>query len=142
ERRNDEAARMLSRVSDFLRLTLSAPVRDEVALADEIDYVRQYLDIERVRVGDRLRMEVDVAADTWEAAVPSFVLQPLIENAVRHAIAPREAGGTIVIEAKRAGDTLRIAIIDDGPGVLADSRTNGNGSGGGRIGLANTRDRL
>jgi signal transduction histidine kinase len=140
ERRNDEAARMLSRVSDFLRLTLTTPVRDEVALADEIDYVRQYLDIERVRFGDRLRMEVDVAADTWEAAVPSFVLQPLIENAIRHAIAPREAGGTIVIEAKRAGDTLRIAIIDDGPGVHTDSRTNGNGSG--RIGLANTRDRL
>lgn len=138
ERRNDEAARMLSRVSDFLRLTLNTPVRDEVALADEIDYVRQYLDIERVRFGDRLRTEVDVAADAWEAAVPSFVLQPLIENAVRHAIAPREGGGTIVIKAKRAGDVLRIAIIDDGPGVREESRSNGNG----RIGLANTRDRL
>jgi LytS/YehU family sensor histidine kinase len=138
EGRNDEAARMVSRVSDFLRLTLTAPVRDEVALADEIDYVRQYLDIERVRFGDRLRMEVDVAADAWEAAVPSFVLQPLIENAVRHAIAAREAGGTIVIEAKRAGALLRVAIIDDGPGVREESRSNGNG----RIGLANTRDRL
>src|SRR4030095_4736122 len=93
ERKNDEAARMLSRVSDFLRLTLTAPVRDEVTLADELDYVKQYLEIEQVRFGDRLRMEVDVAADVWEAAVPSFVLQPLIENAVRHAIAPREAGG-------------------------------------------------
>lgn len=138
ERRNDEAARMLSRVSDFLRLTLTAPVRDEVALADEIDYVRQYLDIERVRFGDRLRTEVDVASDAWEAAVPSFVLQPLIENAVRHAIAPRETGGTIVIEAKRNGEVLRIDIVDDGPGVREESRTNGNG----RIGLANTRDRL
>lgn len=138
ERRNDEAARMLARVSDFLRLTLTAPVRDEVPLADEIDYVRQYLDIERVRFGDRLRMEVDVAADAWEAAVPSFVLQPLIENAVRYAIAAREAGGTIVIEAKRAGPVLRVAIIDDGPGVREESRSNSNG----RIGLANTRDRL
>jgi signal transduction histidine kinase len=138
ERRNDEAARMLSRVGDFLRLTLTAPVRDEVALADEIDYVRQYLDIERVRFGDRLRTEVDVAPDAWEAAVPSFVLQPLIENAVRHAIAPREAGGTIVIEAKRAGDVLRVAIIDDGPGVREESRANGNS----RIGLTNTRERL
>jgi hypothetical protein len=140
ERRNDEAARMLSRVSDFLRLTLTTPVRDEVALADEVDYVRQYLEIERVRFGDRLRIEVDVASDAWEAAVPSFVLQPLIENAVRHAIAPRESGGTIVIEATRAGDALRIAIIDDGPGMRDDG--NGSRNGAGRIGLANTRERL
>ena len=66
ERRNDEASRMLARVSDFLRLTLTAPVRDEVALADEIDYVRQYLEIERVRFGERLRTEFDVAPDAWE----------------------------------------------------------------------------
>ena len=138
ERRNDEASRMLARVSDFLRLTLTAPVRDEVALADEIDYVRQYLEIERVRFGDRLRTELDVAPDVWEAAVPAFVLQPLIENAVRHAIAPRETGGAITLEARRSGDTLRVSIIDDGPGVRDDPR--GNGSG--RIGLANTRDRL
>jgi two-component system, LytTR family, sensor kinase len=140
ERRNDEAARMLSRVSDFLRLTLTTPVRDEVALADEVDYVRQYLEIERVRFGNRLRTEIDVATDAWEAAVPAFVLQPLIENAVRHAIAPREAGGTIVIEAERAGEMLRIAIVDDGPGVREES--NGAGNSSGRIGLANTRDRL
>jgi LytS/YehU family sensor histidine kinase len=138
ERRNDEASRMLSRVSDFLRLTLTSPVRDEVALADEIDYVRQYLDIERVRFGDRLRTEIDVAPDAWEASVPAFVLQPLIENAVRYAIAPRESGGSIVMEARRSGDMLRVSIIDDGPGVRDDAR----GNGVGRIGLANTRDRL
>jgi LytS/YehU family sensor histidine kinase len=125
-------------VSDFLRLTLTAPVRDEVPLADEIDYVKQYLEIERVRFGDRLRVEFDVATDAWEAVVPSFVLQPIIENAVRHAIAPREAGGTIVIEAQRVGDLLRVAIVDDGPGVSGEMRANGNG----RIGLANTRNRL
>jgi LytS/YehU family sensor histidine kinase len=138
ERRNDEAARMLSRVSDFLRLTLTAPVRDEIALADEIDYVRQYLDIEQVRFGDRLRTEIDVTPDAWEAAVPAFVLQPLIENAVRHAIAPRESGGAITIEAQRAGGVLRVVIVDDGPGVRDDGRANGPG----RIGLTNTRDRL
>jgi LytS/YehU family sensor histidine kinase len=138
ERRNDEAARMLSRVSDFLRLTLTAPVRDEIALADEIDYVRQYLDIEQVRFGDRLRTEIDVTPDAWEAAVPAFVLQPLIENAVRHAIAPRESGGAITIEAQRAGGVLRVVIVDDGPGVRDDGRANGSG----RIGLTNTRDRL
>jgi len=138
ERRNDEAARMLSRVSDFLRLTLTAPARDEVALADEIDYIRQYLDIERVRFGDRLRVEIDIASDAWEAVVPPFVLQPLIENAVRHAIAPRESGGAITIEGARSGDVLRVSIVDDGPGVAEGSQSNGNG----RIGLTNTRDRL
>jgi signal transduction histidine kinase len=138
ERRNDEASRMLSRVSDFLRLTLTAPVRDEVALADEIDYVRQYLDIERVRFGDRLRTEIDIAPDVWEAAVPAFVLQPLIENAVRYAVAPRESGGAICVEAQRSGDTLRVSIVDDGPGIRQDAR----GNGAGRIGLANARDRL
>ncbi len=142
ERRNDEASRMLSRVSDFLRLTLTAPVRDEVALADEIDYVRQYLEIERVRFGDRLRMEVDVAPEAWEAAVPAFVLQPLIENAVRHAIAPRERGGAIAIEAERSGELLRVSIVDDGPGVRENALGSGNGNGNARIGLANTRERL
>jgi signal transduction histidine kinase len=138
ERRNDEASRMLSRVSDFLRLTLTAPVRDEVALAEELDYVRQYLEIERVRFGDRLRMEVEVSPDAWEAAVPAFVLQPLIENAVRHAIAPRETGGAIAIQAERSGELLRVSVVDDGPGVSGGP----NGNGSGRIGLANTRDRL
>jgi LytS/YehU family sensor histidine kinase len=138
EHRNTEAARMLSRVSDFLRLTLAAPARDEVALADEIDYVRRYLEIERVRFGDRLRVEIDVGPDAWEAEVPVFVLQPLIENAVRYAIAPRESGGSITVEAVRVEDRVRISVVDDGPGV-------GNGmagNGAGRIGLANTRDRL
>jgi signal transduction histidine kinase len=138
ERRNDEASRMLSRVSDFLRLTLTAPVRDEVALADEVDYVRRYLDIERVRFGERLRTEIDIASDVWEASVPAFVLQPLIENAVRYAVAPRESGGSIVVEARRSGDLLRVSIVDDGPGIRDDAR----GNGAGRIGLANTRDRL
>ena len=142
ERRNDEAARMLSRVSDFLRLTLTAPMRDEIALAEEIDYVRQYLEIERVRFGDRLRVEIDVDADAWEAAVPVFVLQPLIENAVRHAIAPRETGGSITVEASRADDRVRIAVVDDGPGLDLASNGNGAGGGAGRIGLSNTRDRL
>jgi len=87
---------------------------------------------------DRLRVEIDIASDVWEAAVPPFVLQPLIENAVRHAIAPRESGGAITIEGGRSGDTLRVSIVDDGPGVAEGSRSNGNG----RIGLANTRDRL
>jgi two-component system, LytTR family, sensor kinase len=138
ERRNDEASRMLARVSDFLRLTLTTPVRDEVPLAEEIDYVRRYLDIERVRFDDRLRSEIDVAVDAWEALVPAFALQPLIENAVRYAVAPRESGGSIVVEAERSGDLLRVSVIDDGPGI----RESVNGNGAAKIGLANTRERL
>ena len=138
ERRNDEATRMLARVSDFLRLTLTAPVKDEIALADEIDYVRRYLDIERVRFADRLRTEIDVTPEVWEASVPAFVLQPLIENAVRYAIAPRESGGAIVIEAQRSGDLLCVSVVDDGPGM----HEAGGRNGAAQIGLANTRDRL
>jgi two-component system LytT family sensor kinase len=137
ERRNDEASRMLARVSDFLRLTLTAPVRDEVPLAEEIDYIRRYLDIERVRFDERLRTEIDVAVEAWEALVPAFVLQPLIENAVRYAVAPRESGGSIVVEAERSGDLLRVSVVDDGPGV--HETVGGNGA---KIGLANTRERL
>jgi sensor histidine kinase YesM len=107
-----------------------------------MDYVRRYLDIEQVRFGDRLRTEIDVASDVWEAAVPAFVLQPLIENAVRHAIAPRESGGSITIEARRTGDALTLTIVDDGPGIRDQPSHDGNGNGNGRIGLANTRDRL
>jgi sensor histidine kinase YesM len=103
-----------------------------------VDYVRQYLDIERVRFGERLRTEVDVAADAWEASVPAFVLQPLIENAVRYAVAARESGGSIAVEARRSGGSLRVSVVDDGPGVRDDA----HGNGVAKIGLANTRDRL
>jgi len=129
---------MTGQLAALLRSALDSTATPLVPLEQELKVVRAYLDIERVRFGDRLRVEIDIASDAWEAVVPPFVLQPLIENAVRHAIAPRESGGAITIEGARSGDVLRVSIVDDGPGVAEGSQSNGNG----RIGLTNTRDRL
>ncbi len=135
ERHTADATRMIARLSDFLRLTLEERAGDEVPLAEELEFVQRYLDIEQVRFGERLRLEVSVAPDALDAIVPVLLLQPLVENAVKHGIATREDGGRIEIRAERRAATLRITISDDGPGP------GGAGPGPG-IGLANTRERL
>jgi two-component system, LytTR family, sensor kinase len=137
DKRNDDASRMISRLSDFLRLTLSGPVVDEVSVTEEIDFVRRYLDIEQVRFGDRLTVQIDVASDAWAARLPYLILQPVVENAIRHGVAPREGGGRVRIAVTRDGARLRIVVADDGAPWSADSSR-----GGERIGLANTRERL
>jgi two-component system, LytTR family, sensor kinase len=135
ERQTSEATRMIARLSDFLRLTLNERTGDEVPLAEELDFVQRYLDIEQVRFGERLRLDVAVGSDAHDAMVPVLLLQPLVENAVKHGVAAREEGGRIAVRAERDGATLRIVVSDDGPGPGAP--------GGGRgIGLANTRERL
>lgn len=129
------ASRMISRLSDFLRHTLASPASDEVSLTEEIDFVRRYLEIEQARFEERLAVKIDVAADVWTARVPYLILQPLVENAVRHGIATREEGGALCVEARRNGTGLVLEVQDDGPGYTAQ----GNGE---RIGLTNTRERL
>jgi two-component system LytT family sensor kinase len=153
EQRTSEAGRMIARLSDFLRLTLERPDADEVPLDDEIEHVRRYLEIEQVRFGDRLAVEIDVAADSRAARVPALVLQPLVENAIRHAISMREDGGRVRIEARRVttseGVRLHLSVTDDGPGVAVGALTGARVAenahpphGNGGIGLANTRERL
>ncbi|MEZ4585526.1 MAG: histidine kinase [Gemmatimonadales bacterium] len=140
EGRSDEASKMLSRLSDFLRLVLAAPDADTVTLAEEIDFAERYLAIERVRFGDRLGVRVEVAEETLGVPVPSLLLQPIVENAVRHGIAPRERGGAVEIVATRTGGELVLVISDRGRGAA-----NGGPapeSNGERIGLANLRERL
>ena len=139
DRRNDEAGRMLARLGDLLRATLDRAEGDAVSLADEIELVRRYLDIEQIRLGDRLTVDVDISAESWSARVPSLILQPLVENAIRHGIAPREQGGRITITAEREKDRLVLAVTDDGPG-LRSREPRIDTSGG--IGLTNTRERL
>lgn len=136
EVRTTEAARMISRLSDFLRLTLSGDGEAEIPLADEIHFIRQYLEIERVRFGDRLAVSIDVGAELESMRVPALILLPIVENAVRHAVEHNERGGCISIHARRTGDRLRLMVSDDGPG---DSAAPIAGTG---IGLANTRARL
>ena len=137
EQRHAEASRMISRLSDFLRLTLSAPVVDEVTLAEEMNFVDRYLEIEQVRFGDRLQVQTAVVPEAWNARVPHLVLQPIIENAIRHGIAPREAGGTVRIEAARVEGQLRISVTNDGPPAATGFAVPAE-----KIGLSNIRERL
>ena len=133
--RKDEAATMIARLADLLRGTLDRPSGDDVSLATEIDLARRYLDVEQARFGDRLRVEMSVAGDAMRARVPALILQPLVENAVKHAVSVRESGGCVAISARRDDGVLRLTVEDDGPGL---SVTGENGG----VGLRNTRERL
>jgi two-component system LytT family sensor kinase len=133
EGKSAQAASMISRLGGLLRSTLEQSA-DEVSLGAELELVRQYVDIEQARFGDRLGFEVFIEPDAWNGRVPVMVLQLLVENAVRHAIAPREHGGSILVGANRVGEELELFVEDDGPGLAAS-----NGAG---IGLTNVRQRL
>ena len=128
------AERMISRLGDLLRITLGGHRTDEVPLRQELDFVDRYLEIEQTRFGDRLRVERRVEPAALDALVPHLVLQPLVENALRHGVAPRRAGATVEIRAARQGGLLTLEVRDDGAGAPA-----GMADG---VGLANTRARL
>jgi LytS/YehU family sensor histidine kinase len=130
---------MIARLGDFLRLTLEHSEQEFVSLKEEIDFARCYLEIEGVRFSDRLRIEFDVAAESLTALVPHLILQPLVENAIQYAIAPRAAGGSIKISAKRRGEAIRIEIGDSGDGIADKPDVSNNGKG---VGLPNVRERL
>ena len=131
-----QAERMVSRLSELLRQSLRGDSDQEVPLEREMQIVRHYVEIQQARFADRLRVTFRIAPETQRALVPNFLLQPLIENAIRHGIAPRAAGGEITIESRREGDSLRLTISDDGLGAATQAE---KGEG---IGLANTRARL
>ncbi len=136
-----EAARkMITRLGDFLRLTLENSGSQEVTLQQEMEFLSCYLEIERIRFQDRLVTHMDVAQQTLDAKVPNLILQPIVENAIRHGIAPRSTPGLIEIEAKQRNGTLRIQVRDNGPG-LSEHRTSENLFKKG-LGLANTETRL
>jgi two-component system LytT family sensor kinase len=111
------ATRIVEQLSDVLRRTLNRNRANEVALEEELDLVRQYLSIEQARFSDRLRPEFDIDAAALPAAVPSFSVQHLVENAVRHGIARRSDSGRVTVTARRDRDTLELAVSDDGPGI-------------------------
>ncbi|MGH9881395.1 MAG: sensor histidine kinase [Pyrinomonadaceae bacterium] len=140
--RNDtEAARrMITRLGDFLRLTLENSGAQEVTLKQEMEFLRCYLEIERIRFRDRLVTRMDVAPQVLDAKVPNLILQPIVENAIRHGITPRSTPGLIEIEAKPQNGALRIQIRDNGPG-LPEHRSSDTLFRKG-LGLANTETRL
>ncbi len=135
--RDVEAAdHMVSRLSDLLRAALENSERQEVPLRQELQWLELYLDIERTRFGERLSVTMDIAPDTLDARVPNLILQPLVENAIRHGIEPRARPGRIELRAQRQGGALALGISDNGPG-LRDNRPHREG-----VGLSNTRARL
>jgi signal transduction histidine kinase len=129
---------MLARLSDLLRLTLDRLGTQQVTLEEELDFLRKYLEIEQTRFGDRLQVHMDIEAGTLDAALPNLLLQPLVENALRHGIGPKIGGGRVDVRACREGDQLRLVVTDDGHGVSAD-KLNAFNTG---VGLRNTRSRL
>jgi signal transduction histidine kinase len=135
---NETANLAVSRLSDFLRYTLDNDPMKRVTLGSELGAIDLYLQIEKVRFGDRLIIEKDIEPRALDALVPSLILQPLIENAIKYAITPREDGGTIQISALVQDDMLVMRLADDGPG-LGNGKSKHKSSG---VGLKNTRERL
>ncbi len=130
------AERMVSGLSELLRVSLHGAANQLVSLERELDLLRPYLDIQQVRFQDRLRISLVIAPDTRRALVPSLLLQPLVENAIRHGIAPRACAGHVEVRAERTNGVLHLRVADDGVGLGA-SRAAREG-----VGLGNTRARL
>lgn len=131
-----QAESKLSLLADLLRTTLDERNANEVRFENEVSFVTRYLDIETTRLGGRLKVVWEIAPETLPALLPHLILQPLVENAVRHGIAPRPRGGTIWVRAWRDGDSLRVLVRDDGPGLRGRATVHEG------LGLSNTRERL
>lgn len=130
------AEQLILRLANLLRKVLKTPARQEVPLKEEVEFIRDYLEIEQMRLGDRLRVEWEVDSAVLEAQVPSLVLQPLIENAIQHGIAALARSGRLAIRARRDAEYLHLQVQDTGPGLQAETVEKSG------IGLANTEDRL
>lgn len=142
EKETKSANSMLTKLSQFLRYSLDNDPLDQVALNYELSSVRLYLDIEKVRFEERMQVEVDIEPEAGHGLVPSMLLQPLIENSIKHAIARSEEGGRIRIAACKKGDKLIIEVEDDGPGIDDVHAHNRGQFGSGGVGLENIRNRL
>ena len=135
--RDVEAAdRMIVRLSDLLRAALEGSDTQEVELQDELEFLKRYLEIEQTRLGDRLTVKMDIQPETLRARVPNLILQPLVENAIRHGIEPRARPGRIELRAQRQNGTLALEVKDNGTG-LPEGKAIDEG-----VGLSNTRARL
>jgi signal transduction histidine kinase len=140
DRNTAAASRMLELLSDVLREVLRSDAKHETTLAAEVEFLERYLAIEQVRFSDRLRPRIDVDPAVSKASVPRFLLQPLVENALRHGIARRADAGMLHVGARREGSQLVLTVRDDGPGLPAALDPRAAEAGG--VGLANTRARL
>jgi signal transduction histidine kinase len=134
----ETADRMISRLSDLLRITFSRSGAACVPLHEELEFLQKYLEIEQTRFQDRLTVDYEIDPDTLDAEVPRLILQPIVENAIKHGVAPRSGPGRISIGSRSDGDQLCLTVRDNGLGLSVDARA-GRHEG---VGLSNTRDRL
>jgi LytS/YehU family sensor histidine kinase len=130
---------MVTRLSRFLRFSLDNDPMQKVTVAQEVEALKLYLNIEKVRFDERLQLFFDIDPDAGSALMPSLLLQPLVENSIKYAISQAINGGTIAVSASVEGDDLLLSVADDGPGL--DLR-NGRLPKGGGVGLSNCRERL
>jgi len=131
---------MIARLGDFLRLTLDNSGKQEVSLYEELQFLKCYLEIERIRFQDRMSVKMDIEAETLEARLPNLILQPIVENAICHGLQPQDMPGQIEIESKRLNGHLRVAITDNGPGLSSKEGSDSLARRG--VGLTNTEARL
>jgi two-component system, LytTR family, sensor kinase len=136
----EAADEMLARLGDFLRLTLENTGAQEVTLQEELEFLRCYLEIERVRFQDRLTVEMAIEPETLDARVPNLILQPIVENAIRHGVVARRGDGRVEIRSTRDDGRLRLQVSDNGPGLRAEEGREPRPSHG--LGFALTRARL
>ena len=136
------ANRMIVRLGELLRLTLEIGDHQEVPLQQELDFLRRYIEIEQIRFGDLLKVKIDVEPVTLDATVPNLILQPLVENAIHHAIEPRAAGGRIELRCVRSNGSLLLQVSDTGQGLNSPKTDETSDPAREHIGLNNTRQRL
>ena len=137
EGRNDAAVGMIATLSDLLRKLVDDSGRHEIALGEEMEFLNKYLDIQKMRLADRLDVRVQVPTELYPAQVPSLILQPMVENAIQHGIAKRTQGGAIRITASRSNGMLNLSVYNDGPPMSRDRASSQSG-----VGIANARTRL
>jgi signal transduction histidine kinase len=136
EREPRLARNMIEHLGDLLRLSLATHGKPIIPLQEEVAFLDHYLAIQKIRFGSNLRIEINIAPDVQQALVPSMLLQPLVENAIRHGLSPRAGGGSIVLQARRQDDKLYVGVLDDGVGLAKGSQ------GGQGLGLSVTRERI
>lgn len=139
QQKTEKANAMLSRLSSFLRFTLINEAEAKVHLSQEIDTLKLYLDIEKMRFEDRLRVDFRISPSAEDALVPSLLLQPLVENAIKYAVTPKEEGADIIVSANVADDVLILKVSDTGPGIDPNMQNQKLSTG---VGMANTKERL
>src|SRR5215813_5672469 len=132
------ARAMIEHLGDLLRLTLESKERTEVPLAEEMAFLEHYLAIQKIRFGEHLHIETQIAPEVKYASVPCLFVQPLVENAIRHGISRRASGGTVIVSANQVGDRLDIRVLDDGVGLPAGWTLESSGG----VGLSVTRQRV